>query len=248
MAIFREQVPYFETIFSLPGFLEGEVLTIGVQNVHRPGEMPPAFRFPTLTESLERRNVRARALDLFDTRADLRHDLNKPLPPDLTERFGAVIDVGCIEHVFSTRHCLENYMRLCAPGGHLFIHAPVNGFLYHGLHVFSPELFIRTFLLNGFEIRLLAYSSPAGLPLDDPSDATNSILWIVGRKGRSGTEFIAPQQDDDVSWRKHAVPTHRIRGAFRGAPEVLKDVIRSATPPVLYRLAKRLRKRPSRFF
>ena len=58
-----------------------------------------------------------RALDYSDyQQADIVHDLNQPLPPELHNRFDALIDGGSIEHIFDIRQALTSYMALVRTG------------------------------------------------------------------------------------------------------------------------------------
>ena len=81
------------------------------------------------------------------------HDLNKPIPDEMKERFDAVCDVGTLEHVLDLPTALRNCLDMVALGGRVFIHTPANNFFGHGFYQFSPELFYRVLAAdNGFEI------------------------------------------------------------------------------------------------
>ena len=158
-------------------------------------EVPRKFRAATFGEILHNHGVKeVRMLDLFDSRADLRIDMNDPLPDGLNGRFGTVIDIGSIEHVFDTRQCLSNLFDLVAVQGHLLLHTPCNGFFDHGFHTFSPECMLQALELNGFEVRYLKFSGVGGAELKDPEAGWSSLMWIVARKVRCAGAFVVPQQ------------------------------------------------------
>ena len=73
--------------------------------------------------------------------ADVVHDMNLPLPPQLHNAYDLVIDGGSMEHVFRPDQALANTMRLTAVGGHLIIWTPANNQCGHGFYQFSPEFF-----------------------------------------------------------------------------------------------------------
>jgi hypothetical protein len=153
------------------------------------------LRVPNLGEFMRRRGVRHfQVLDLFDERAQLRYDMNLPVPEEQHEQWGTLIDIGCLEHLFDTRQCLENCLRMVRVGGIYFLHTPVNGYLGHGLHTFNPEGLLGALQLNGFEILYHRYCAKDGTPLDDPADAPDAIIWLVARKTRPLDEFQIPQQ------------------------------------------------------
>jgi hypothetical protein len=165
------------------------------------GRMPPTIRVPAaynvagLKELLLGRGVtQIDVLDLFDPRAELRLDMNKPIAAELQERYATLIDVGSIEHVFDTRQCIENCIQLVRPGGYYVLVAPVKGWFGHGLHTFHPEALTKTVELNGFAIVYERYSTIRGHALDNPAAGEDVLLWMVARKSRSVSEFVIPQQ------------------------------------------------------
>jgi SAM-dependent methyltransferase len=166
----------------------------------RRGKGLDAFRRAhTFREILETYGVRdLHVLDFFDDRADLRFDMNYPIPEDQRERYGTVIDIGCLEHLFNSAQCLENCLRMVRPGGHYFLHTPVNGYFGHGLHVFNPVGLIDVCKLNGFEVKHVRYSTEAGAPVTDPSVNNNVIIWLVAQKTQKLEQFVCPQQREWV--------------------------------------------------
>lgn len=133
-------------------------------------------------------------LDHFDPRAGLRYDMNQPVPESEHERYGTLLDIGCLEHLFDTRQCLENCLRMVRTGGVYFLHTPVNGFLGHGLHTFNPEALLAAVEINGFEVLYHRYCAKDGTPLEDASGAADSLIWLVARKARPLERFEIPQQ------------------------------------------------------
>jgi hypothetical protein len=118
------------------------------------------------------------ALDVSDYEgADVIHDLNEPVPPELHDRFDVVFDGGSIEHVFDVKTVFRNYMSMVRPGGRLIVLTMANNHLGHGLYQLSPELFYRVLSEeNGYEVERLQlsledveYTRPVGglrLPTD----------------------------------------------------------------------------------
>ncbi len=138
--------------------------------------------------------VEIRTLDLFDARADYRHDMNNPLPPELNRQFKTVIDIGSIEHVFDARQCLTNLFNLVADDGHLMLQAPCFGYFNNGFHTFSPECLLQALALNGFEVRNVKYTTSGGAELTNPEAALSATIWIVARKQKMIGRFVVPQQ------------------------------------------------------
>ena len=79
MAVLGSHIDFYRRIFELPGFLAGPVLTLGFQDIVG-DDLPEDFR-GDLTRLLAARGISdVTTLDLFDGRADLRYDLNLPVP------------------------------------------------------------------------------------------------------------------------------------------------------------------------
>lgn len=171
---------------------------------HSDLEVPKEFAEADLAALLRRKGFKKiYSLDYFDQRADLRHDMNVPIPRSQHERYGTLIDIGSIEHVFDTRQCMENCLKMIRVGGVYFLHTCVNGYYMHGLHVFSPEALVKAVAINGFEIEYCKFSTNFGVPVTSShplaADA-NILIWLVARKKRRISKFTCPQQDN---WTGH---------------------------------------------
>jgi hypothetical protein len=169
-----------------------------------PPPIPAGFQHSSLTELLRARGNAVVSLDLFDSRAELRYDMNQPVPESERLKYGTLIDIGSLEHVFDTAQCLENCMRMVRRGGVYMLHTPVNGYYGHGLHVFNPQGLIDCFLANGFKIDYLKYSTKFGKAVADPSSAPDVLIWLVGRKEQNVPTFTCPQQK---IWSSYYAPT-----------------------------------------
>ena len=166
--------------------------------------VPPGFQFNSLTELLRARGHSVTELDLFDDRAELRYDMNLPVPESEHRKYATFLDIGCLEHLFDTAQCLENCLRMVRLGGHYLLHTPINGYFGHGLHVFNPQGLIDCVDGNGFKVVYLKYSTYEGKPIADPSKARNVLIWMVARKERELDTFLCPQQK---MWSSYYPPT-----------------------------------------
>ena len=200
MGIFKNHAQYYREILALPHILEGPLLTVGFIDICDCEDLYD-FCYPSLKELLASYNVKdVTVLDPFDPRADLRYDLNSPVPYSQHEKYQVLMDLGSLEHIFDTKQVLENCMRMVKIGGLYILHTSVNGYIYHGLHVFNPMLITEAFRLNGFDIIYLRYSSKNGVPLNDPAEAPDSLIWLVGRKTIAIDTFKIPQQTEFLTY------------------------------------------------
>ncbi|TXH30964.1 MAG: hypothetical protein E6Q96_00965 [Cyclobacteriaceae bacterium] len=88
--------------------------------------------------------------------AEIIHDLNKPVPNTLKNKFTVVFDGGTLEHVFNFPNAIRNCMDMIKPGGHFVGISPCNNQCGHGLYQFSPELFYSIFSeQHGFRIKIM---------------------------------------------------------------------------------------------
>ena len=114
---------------------------------------------PRYFEPLMQQWLGARTVDSVDAsayeQATLLHDMNLPWAvgqPGLGS-YDAVLDFGCLEHVFDFPVAWRNCVALCRVGGHLFHSLPANNLSGHGFYQFSPELFFNLYQAkNGFEL------------------------------------------------------------------------------------------------
>jgi SAM-dependent methyltransferase len=150
--------------------------------------------------------------------ADFVHDLNKPLPRELANRFDTVFDGGTLEHVFNFPVAIRNCMEMLRVGGHFFMHTCANNLCGHGFYQFSPELFYRIFSeQNGFAVervilhRIGPYNRWYEVP--DPNSIRSRIelitftpiqMMVQARKTKAVEVFAsAPQQSDyTVLWQQ----------------------------------------------
>jgi hypothetical protein len=222
VSITAQVVPVTQEILALPGVVCGPVLSWGVTVINIPDffrkpwatlstrekliklhhwslhnlpwTLPDEFSHPDLGALLRARGVETvDILDWYDSRASLRVDMNQPVDAKFHNRYALFIDIGCLEHVFDTRQCIENCLRMVAPGGHYVLCTPVSGWVGHGFHTFDPKGLGLALTLNGFEIVFQRYTSREGKNLDRPKG--DALIWLVGRKLREMGEFKIPQQD-----------------------------------------------------
>ncbi|UCH12737.1 MAG: class I SAM-dependent methyltransferase [Candidatus Omnitrophota bacterium] len=195
MAILKRHIFFYREIFKLPNVISEPFLMVGYQAISG-DNLPKDFSYKDFKQLLISKGIKnITVIDKFDSRADLKHDLNLPIPEDEYEKYNTVFDIGSLEHVFDTKQCLDNCMRMLKPNGFYFLHTPVKGYFNHGLHTFSPELIIQSFKLNKFKIQYERYSSNDGVPLKHPNDAADSLIWIIGKKKESMKIFQIPEQE-----------------------------------------------------
>lgn len=127
------------------------------------GGPPPAGVFQDgyadgLFVFLGARQVRSVDVSDFEGATDV-HDLNDPISEALKGRFSAVIDGGCLEHVFDFPTAMRNVMEMVEVGGHLLSISPTNNASGHGFYQFSPDLFFRVLSPeNGFTVERMLMS------------------------------------------------------------------------------------------
>jgi SAM-dependent methyltransferase len=192
--------------------LSGELFRPGARDT---GYAEPCFR------ALGARNVWS--LDVSDFEgAEFVHDLNRPIPDKLKDRFDLVYDGGTLEHVFQFPTALKNCMELVRPGGRLFLHTVANNYCGHGFYQFSPELFFRALSEeNGFSVErmVLHPMGPYGrwFEVSDPKAIHSRVelinclpvqLLIRARRLSNRTPFEqAVQQSDFVPrWKDDPAP------------------------------------------
>jgi SAM-dependent methyltransferase len=189
------------------------------------------------------------ALDASDYEgATVLHDLNRPLPAELEQRFDAVIDGGTLEHIFDVPAALRAYMGMLRVGGSLFLSTPANNLCGHGLYQLSPELMHRVFVAErGFRADHIALVEavypgielrPArrAVAVVDP-DAVAERVTLTGRRPvmllvqaekleHRDDPFADPPQQSDYTARWRDGRAHELRSGRRRVPLSVRALVR----------------------
>lgn len=187
-----------------------------LQPLAEPAPAPGALRY---FEPLVQQWLDCRVADSVDAspyeQAPLIHDMNFPWPGQgalgaAIGSYDAVLDFGCLEHVFNFPVAWRNCVDLCRVGGHLLHALPANNLSGHGFYQFSPELFFNLYqAANGFELRGLYFALKADRlhwwRVANPMDVKRRVnlcnshevyMLVVARKLRDAGPMPAPQQSD----------------------------------------------------
>jgi hypothetical protein len=171
--------------------------------------------------------------------ATLIHDLNRPIPLSLCNRFTTVIDSGTIEHIFNFPQVIQNCMKMVKVGGQFISITAANNFLGHGFYQFSPELFYRVFSaaygFNSEESILCEQGKGPWYRVTDPAVIKRRVelinlrrTYLIHRARRvdERTGFSTwPQQSDyeHCAWTKVKAP---VASSTRVKPELLALLFR----------------------
>jgi SAM-dependent methyltransferase len=203
-------------------------------------ETPRPAGAPRYFEPLLQQWLAAEQVDSVDAsayeRATLLHDMNLPLPATGVARgsYDAVLDFGCLEHVFDFPTAWRNCVDLCKVGGHVFHSLPANNLAGHGFYQFSPELFFNLYQeKNGFALRGLWFALKADpkhwWQVADPAivkrrvtlrNAHEVYLLVIAQKIAEFGPLPAPQQSDyaQSEWLKPAEAAPQGANASAAAP------------------------------
>jgi len=172
--------------------------------------------------------------------AQIQHNLNAELAPELHGRFSCLIDGGTLEHVFDIRQSLKSCMQMVRIGGHFIICQMANNCMGHGFYQFSPELFYSVLVpTNGYEVRRM-YLNESGVwyqPLS-PEEVGDRIqartrnetfIFVAAQRISDVTPFLTPpHQSDYVSNLDESAPDTHVLGATQPQPGLLKRLRRHA--------------------
>ncbi len=172
---------------------------------------------------------RVDSIDYSDyEQATIIHDLNKPMPETMRQKFSCIVDGGTIEHVFNYPVAVKSCMDAIKLGGHFIGITPTNNQCGHGFYQFSPELIYRVFSEeNGFEVVQMLVSADVLVgeqqewyEVADPMRVKSRVMLVnnrpltlrfVAKKVAQKEVFqTAPQQSDyATTWNRHeAVSTN----------------------------------------
>lgn len=192
----------------------------------------------------------AKELDSIDASsyegASIIHSLNEPLETD--KRFTAIMDFGCLEHVFNFPVAIDNLINLCEVNGHILHYLPANNCCGHGFYQFSPELFFslytekrgfantQVFFVEWQEDPSVWYEIKSPIELRkrvNIANACEGYLLVKTTKLANAVSPLAepPQQSDYlVAWDGTSDPLHGKGGQKVKLIKQIKEVIKKLLP------------------
>ena len=117
--------------------------------------------------------------------ASIIHDLNKPVPSELHNRFDFIYDGGTIEHIYDVKTTMENIKSMLKVGGIFAGLSVADNCLGHGFYQFSPELYRTVFSeeagykIHSFELVEITDHSAKFIPLEFWIGSTFKILGVA---------------------------------------------------------------------
>lgn len=158
------------------------------------------------------------------------HDMNRPLTGG--GRFSAVLDFGCLEHIFNFPVAVSNVIASCREGGHLLHALPANNCCGHGFYQFSPEMFFSVYSeargFRGTQVFLVELDRPwkwykVRSPLESGKrvnvvNREQTYALVLTQKMAQAKSPIedAPQQSDYlVEWNRASQPSAAVSGPSR---------------------------------
>jgi hypothetical protein len=162
--------------------------------------------------------------------ASIVHDMNYPLK--IRKKYSAVIDFGCLEHVFNFPMAIDSLVESCKTNGHILHALPANNSCGHGFYQFSPELFFSLYSSKrGFDqtsVFLVEISKPkfwykvvSTLVLRKRVNVVNSCetyCMVLTRKlKKSATASSKPPEQSDylAIWKKRNKATEQMIWTMR---------------------------------
>jgi SAM-dependent methyltransferase len=154
------------------------------------------------------------AMDFTDKEgAQHIHDLNKPIPDELNEKFDIVLDGGTTEHIFYIGQALDSCHALLKPGGLFLSYVSADGWFGHGFFQTGPDVPWRYWHhARGYEmleVSLVNRKSPLKrIQIEDPTGkprggeaslAGPHLLLTAARKPLRAPEYVAPIQSHYAS-------------------------------------------------
>ena len=202
-----------QALFIEPFELEDHRRLRGLPPLQEPARAAGAPRYfePLMQQWLAARDAESVDASSYENATHL-HDMNLPWPEPSAQRgaYDAVLDFGCLEHVFNFPVAWRNVVDLCKVGGHVFHSLPANNLSGHGFYQFSPELFFNLYRReNGFELLGLWFSVKGDRrtwwKVANPMDVKRRVnlcnshevyMLVLARKLQDIGPLPAPQQSD----------------------------------------------------
>jgi hypothetical protein len=141
--------------------------------------------------------------------AEIIHDLNKPIPPELQNIADFIIDGSTLDNVFDPAMVLRNFAAMLRPGGRILT---INMFSnhYEPYAIMPPLWYLDYFVVNGFadcKVYILIGTKPYNaftIDIDallDPARTVSTFssphemtIIVVAEKGDRSTSHVNPVQ------------------------------------------------------
>lgn len=139
--------------------------------IERPGSMDHVTR--TLPSDIARitdvsvfhslSDCNVKALDISDYEgAEILHDMNRPIPDSLKNRFDFIYDGSCLDNIFNGPQALINMSEMLRPGGRILLYNASNSAPTAYLQ-YSPDWFIDYFAVNQYaDCKIYIHEFPIG--------------------------------------------------------------------------------------
>jgi hypothetical protein len=180
--------------------------------------------------------------------ATVVHDMNRPIPSHLKQRFDLVFDGGSLEHIFNFPSAIANCIDMVCEGGHFIGINPTNNYSGHGFYQFSPELYYRVFS-SDYGLRTLnvvvAETRGPFYAVPDPAKMNRRVsflnsepaeVMVLAQKKTSVPLLVNPPQQSDYAalWQGKvlALETVPVEPALKAKIKRVLGALEGAIPPV----------------
>ena len=165
--------------------------------------------------------------------AEIIHDLNRPLPPELRNSADFIVDGSTLDNVFDPAIAIRNFAEMMRPGGRLLM---LN--MYSNDHepycIVPPLWFLDYFVVNGFadcKVYIIVQTAPYNVftvDIDMLLDPTRSVsafsspfemfTLVLAEKKERSTSHATPVQQHYRSaedWERYRRSLAQIKGSPR---------------------------------
>lgn len=181
------------------------------------------------------------------------HDMNRPIPEYLSERYSFIFDGGSLEHIFNLPQAFKNCMEMLKIGGYFVQVTMANNALGHGFWQLSPEVMYRMFAPeNGFRTVAVMLQEVTNeisgrgswfLALDPQhvgwrGNVQNKHLTYIGTIAQRISNrpiFAEPPQQSDYQAKWQREERHDAHPGFR---RTAAKMVRRVIPPSLERAVR----------
>lgn len=196
--------------------IAGDVMLIGRQKLEESDQTD----LELFGQFSEVESIRAIDVSIVDG-ADIRWDLNEPVPEHLWNTCDFLFDGSCLDNIFNAAEALRSFSKMLRPGGRMVI-AEHGTAIQGAILVFSPEWFFDFFAANDYaDCQITLYSFPGmtghnwtahrwdayvdGAPVLATPMIGDFVNFVIAEKGGLSTNDQCPLQaqyrDEDERYR-----------------------------------------------
>lgn len=153
----------------------------------------------------------------INERADIKADLNFPIPDALTNQFDLVWDAGSVEHVMNVNQAISNLVALAKVGGKIMHTQLIGDQTNAGYWTISPNFYLDFYPANGCKVLKIYLYNRRGVTMDyhEVTRKTSRVGYLLPVPMSLAYHFRLVREDLVTKLFEHSPFAERVYAGLR---------------------------------